>query len=143
MAANPRLDNNRRRGSGEERRPEPRYLAVGRVARPHGVRGELRVEILTDHPEHLPLRHYYFLADPDRLDHPRQYAVEFARLHRDVLLLKLVGCDSRNEADKLRGALVQVRMEEAVPLEPGEYYHCRRSSRRDTHTRDHGSGAHP
>jgi len=40
-------------GSGKARTPEPRFLAVGQVSRPHGVRGELRVQILTDYPERL------------------------------------------------------------------------------------------
>ncbi len=41
-------------GFGEPERPlEPRYLAVGRVARPFGLRGELKVKVLTDYPERL------------------------------------------------------------------------------------------
>ena len=41
-------------GSGEARSSEPRFLAVGRILRPHGLRGEVRVEIHTDSPEPLP-----------------------------------------------------------------------------------------
>ncbi|MDY7040886.1 MAG: hypothetical protein SVX38_08475, partial [Chloroflexota bacterium] len=29
----------------------PRYLAIGKIVRPWGVRGEVKVEILTDWPE--------------------------------------------------------------------------------------------
>ena len=110
-------------GSGEVRTPEPRYLAVGRVLRPHGIRGELRVEIVTDYPERLGQHAYFYLASPDSPEEARRYAVEKLRQHRGVLLLKLGGCDDRNSADALRGMLVQIPLEKAVPLEEGEYYH--------------------
>ncbi len=103
--------------------PEPRYLVVGRVLRPHGVRGELRVGIFTDYPERLGQRTDFYLAHPDFPEAVQRYPVEKSRLHKKVLLLKLSGCDDRNEADELRGMLVQIPIEEAVPLEEGEYYH--------------------
>ena len=37
--------------------------------------------------------------------------------------MKLRSIDDRNAAETLRGALVQVDIEHAVPLEDGEYYH--------------------
>lgn len=102
--------------------PEPRYLAVGRVQRPHGVRGEVRVEILTGYPERLDRHAAFYLAHPHSPEAVRRYPVEQLRLHRNVLLLKLGGCDNRNAAEALRGMLVQVPIEDAVPLEEGEYY---------------------
>jgi 16S rRNA processing protein RimM len=110
-------------GSGTARAPEPRYLAVGRVLRPHGIRGEVRVEIITDYPERLGQHACFYLALPDSPEAVRCYAVEKLRQHQGVLLLKLSGCDDRNAADELRGMLVQVPLEKAVPLEQGEYYH--------------------
>lgn len=103
--------------------PEPRYLAVGRVLRPHGVRGELRVGILTDYPERLGQHTDFYLAQPDSPDVVQCYPVEKLRRSKKVLLLKLAGCDDRNAADELRGMLVQIPIEEAVPLEEGEYYY--------------------
>jgi 16S rRNA processing protein RimM len=103
--------------------PEPRYLVVGRILRPHGVRGELRVEVITGSPERLNQHAYFFLASPDHPEAVRRYPVEKMRLHRGRLLLKLGGCDDRNGADELRGMLVQIPIEEAAPLEEGEYYH--------------------
>jgi 16S rRNA processing protein RimM len=103
--------------------PEPRYLAVGRILRPHGIRGELRVEVITGSPEWLDQHAHFFLASPDHPEAVRCYPVEKMRWHRGGLLLKLGGCDDRNSADELRGMLVQIPIEEAVPLEEGEYYH--------------------
>ena len=44
------------------------------------------------------------------------------RFHTGTMLLKLAGCDDRNAAEGLRGMLVQVPVESAVSLEPGEYF---------------------
>jgi len=97
---------------------EPRYLVVGRVLRPHGIRGELRVKILTDYPERISdLAAVYLGSDY------RRYALIGARLHKDALLLRLEGCDDRNAAEALRGLSVSITRDDAVPLEDDEYYH--------------------
>ncbi len=100
------------------KQPEPRYLAVGRVLRPHGIQGELRVEILTDFPEHLAELDTVYIG-PEH--HP--YTLTHVRLHRDVLLLTLKECADRTTAEALRGAVVEIAREDAIPLEEEEYYH--------------------
>lgn len=99
------------------KQPEPRYLAVGRVTRPHGVRGELRVEVFTDSPEHLAEVATLYIG---RRHQP--YEVEGVRPHQKLVLLKLKACDDRNTAETFRGELVSVAVEDAVPLEEGEHY---------------------
>lgn len=123
MGAATQCDSKDSGGSGEAQAPEPRYVSVGRVLRPHGVRGELRVGVITDYPEQLGQHAYFYLAYPDSPDAVRRYLVERLRFHQKVLLLKLGGCDDRTAAEELRGMLVQIPIEEAVPLEEGEYYH--------------------
>jgi 16S rRNA processing protein RimM len=110
-------------GSGAACIPEPRYVVVGRILRPHGIRGELRVGVITDYPERLGQQACFYLAPPDSPEEVQRYPVERLRWHGDALLLKLGGCDDRNAADELRGMLVQIPIEAAVPLEEGEYYH--------------------
>jgi 16S rRNA processing protein RimM len=93
------------------------------VLRPHGVRGELRIGIITGHPERLGQHAHFYLAHPDSPEEAQCYSVEEIRQHKEIVLLKLEGCDDRNEAEALRDMLVQVPIEEAVPLDEGEYYH--------------------
>lgn len=100
------------------KQPEPRYLAIGRVLRPHGVRGELRVEVLTDFPEHVAELNTVYIG-PEH----RAYTLTQARMHQNVLLLTLEECADRETADALRGAVVAVAREDAVPLGEEEYYH--------------------
>jgi 16S rRNA processing protein RimM len=106
------------RGSGaSQRRPEPNYLAIGRVARAFGLRGELRVTLLTEYPERLGQLQIVYLGSQTE-----PWKVESVRLHKEAALFKLFGCDDRTAAESLRGMLVQVAREDAVPLEEGEYY---------------------
>lgn len=96
---------------------EPDFFVVGRVLRPHGLRGEVRIALETDHPERLqpPLTLYF---GPMRI----AYAIAGVRFDRGEMLLKLEGVDSRTEAEALRGLEVAILAEEAAPLQPGEYY---------------------
>jgi 16S rRNA processing protein RimM len=105
-------------GSGTSpHRPEPNYLAIGRVVRPFGLRGELRVRLMTDYPEQLGRLRTVYLGPETQ-----PWQVEAVRLHQEAALFKLVGCDDRTAAEMLRGALVQIARKDAVPLEDDEYY---------------------
>ncbi len=119
MIASPKHPVSEARGSGAPTaaQPEPRYLAVGRVLRPHGIRGELRVEILTDYPERVSQLPCLYVGEGRR-----PYPVAGVRFHKGAMLLSLEGCDDRNAAEALRGEYLYVALEDAVPLEEGEYY---------------------
>lgn len=100
----------------------PRYLLLGEILRPHGIRGELRMRILTDFPERIPeLDAVYVGVGPASPD-VTAYHVEHMRMHQAYGLLKLQGVDDRNQAELLRDLFVMVAIEDAVPLEEGEFY---------------------
>ena len=108
-------------GSGAQRRaPEPRFLGIGRVVGVHGLRGELRVEILTEDPHRFGLLEQVFVGLED--EDPVPWPLEGYRLHKGRALLKLGNCDDRTTAETLRGVLIQVPLEEALPLEEGQYF---------------------
>ncbi len=105
-----------------DKQPEPRYLAIGRIVRPHGVRGELRAEILTDYPDRVPtLAQHHRMLYVGQVHRP--FTLTGVRFHQDAMLLTFKECTTRDEADALRGALVEILVEDAIPLEEGEYYH--------------------
>lgn len=99
------------------RHPEPRpgFVAVGFVRAPFGLRGELAVEVLTDFPER-------FQPDARLYAGGAQYQVYSTRAHRGGLLVELRGLQSRAQAERLRGLLLEVPEDELVPLEEGRYY---------------------
>jgi 16S rRNA processing protein RimM len=96
----------------------PEFLAVGRVSRPHGVHGEVRVEPLTDDPERFRALRAVYLDEAA----PHPVAVEGVRFHQGLVLLRLAGYPTRDEAERLRGALLLIPESEAVPLAEGEYF---------------------
>lgn len=106
-----------KRGSAEDS-AGPRFIAIGRVIKPHGVQGEVRVEMLTDVPERFKWLQHVYVGERS----PRRVAVESVRYHQTYVLLKLVGFPTRTEAELLRNELLLVPEDEAVPLEEGEYF---------------------
>jgi 16S rRNA processing protein RimM len=101
----------------------PPFLLLGQVLRPHGVRGELRVEVLTAYPERIgPDMTVYLGSNPDKPATATAYQVVQARTHQQYLILQLEGITDRNAADRLRECYVMVPLDEAVPLDEDEFY---------------------
>ncbi len=110
--------------SGSEGPPtEPSFFVVGRIQRPHGVRGEIKVSIDTHYPEWVAeLDVLYIGTDQFDEDSATEYPLESVRRHGEQLLLKLDGIDDRNVADLLRGKLVLMRIDQSEPLDEDEFY---------------------
>lgn len=97
--------------------PPTDLLVIARIVAPQGVRGEVRAEIVTDFPERFRRTRTVYVGEP-----PRRYELTRSRLQRGQVVLKLAGVESRDEAEKLRGQVVSVPVQEAVPLPPGEFF---------------------
>lgn len=89
-------------------------LEIGYVARPHGVRGELRVVT------HDPASTTLLDVDEVHIDGV-PYRVEQARPVQGAFLLRLAGLGDRNRADALRGKRVAVDRA-LIPLDEGEVF---------------------
>ncbi|MEY4322501.1 MAG: hypothetical protein RL410_282 [Actinomycetota bacterium] len=94
-------------------------VVVGRLGRPHGIRGEVTVEIRTDEPE---LRYApgssLFIQGSDKT-----LVVESSRFHSAMLLLKVKGVDDRTAAEGLRGSIVESDVDPLeLPMEDDEFY---------------------
>lgn len=111
----------RNRGSGQQgHAPEPRFLAIGQVIGVHGLRGELKVKILTEDPTRFRLLKRVLIGLEGEEPQPRR--LEGHRLHQGQALLKLEGCDDRETGQALRGHFVLIPLAEAIPLGEGEYW---------------------
>jgi 16S rRNA processing protein RimM len=97
------------------------WIAVALLGRPRGNRGELTAVSLSSKPERFArLRQVRLVGD---LANAASYEVEEVWEHSGELVFKFRGVDSISDAEKLRGAEVQVPRAERVGLEPGEYFH--------------------
>ncbi len=97
--------------------PEPEFLIVGRIVRPHGIRGEVAMKAMTDYPERLVSQAVLYVG-PDHAPHP----VKRIRRHAEGMLIHFEGFGDRDAAETLREQFVHIHIDDAVPLEEGEYY---------------------
>lgn len=98
-------------------------LVVGRVAKSHGVRGELVVEVRTDEPEARFAPGIVLRGRLPRSQETREYTVESVREHSGRLLLFLRGIADRTAADALRGMLFLIDTADLPPSQdPDEFY---------------------
>jgi 16S rRNA processing protein RimM len=98
----------------------PETVAVGRVLRPHGVRGEVAVEVLSDVPGRLAAGSRLLLVREG--EPPRPVTVASERPQRAGALVRFQGVEDRDGAAELRGAWLEVDRAR-VPAPPaGSYY---------------------
>ena len=94
-------------------------LVIGRIARAHGVGGEVAVEVRTDSPEARFGIGAVLETDPAERG---PLTIERTRWHSGRLLVVFTGVSGRNAADALRGTLLVADSETSPPTEPGEYW---------------------
>jgi len=95
-------------------------LVVGRVGRPHGIRGELTVQVHTDDPD-LRFAAGSVLATEPAARGP--LTVSASRWHSGRLLVRFAGYADRSQADELRGTLLVIDSAETGPVaDPDEFY---------------------
>jgi 16S rRNA processing protein RimM len=97
---------------------EPAFLAVGKLRHPHGVRGEILMEVYTDFPERLLPDTVLYLEKPTG-----QLILVKCRSHHEGLLLTFQGYNTPEEVGELRNRIMFVRQDDRPPLAEGEYYH--------------------
>ena len=95
-------------------------LVVGRVGRPHGLRGEVSIDVRTDDPADR------FAVGSTLATEPAErgpLTVAAARWHSGRLLVSFEGCVDRDAAETLRGTLLHIDSADLDPLgDPEEFY---------------------
>jgi 16S rRNA processing protein RimM len=95
-------------------------VVVGRIGRPHGVRGEVTVEVRTDDPDLRFAPGAVLLTEPAGRG---PLTVAGRRWHRDVLLLQLDGVDSREAAEEVRNTELHVPVAELPQLDDPDVFY--------------------
>jgi 16S rRNA processing protein RimM len=95
-------------------------LVVGRVGRPHGLGGEVTVDVRTDDPDQR------FATGAALATVPAErgpLTVAGSRWHSGRLLVRFAGYEDRNAAEEIRGIVLAIDSEDLAPLEdPEEFY---------------------
>ena len=92
-----------------------KWFVIGRVLKPHGVRGELKIAPETDFPQRFRQEKSLTFEMRGTRD---TYDVEGIKdLNRGLLVIKLKGVDSVDDAEKMRGASIVVDESRLFPLD--------------------------
>ncbi|WP_278312809.1 ribosome maturation factor RimM [Lolliginicoccus levis] len=97
-------------------------LVIGRVARSHGVKGELVVEVRTDAPEERFVPGLELRGRRERERATRPFVIESVREHSGRLLVRLEGVQDRDMADELRGTMFVIDSADIPPADDDSYY---------------------
>lgn len=98
-------------------------LVAGRIAKAHGITGELVVDVRTDDPEERFAAGNRLRLKNSRTGLDREVLVTSARPHGGRLLVRLDGVADRDAADALRGGLFMVDSAQLPPIDdPDEFY---------------------
>lgn len=97
--------------------------AVGRIVKPHGVRGELVVDLNTDSAEQRFAPESVVFVTSREGAVVRPLTVTAARPHAGRLLVRFAGVDGRDAAESLRGAVLAADSVDLPPIDdPDEFY---------------------
>ena len=104
----------------DPRNPSTATVVVGRIGRPHGVRGEVTVEVRTDDPDLRFVPGAVLRTDPAERG---PITIAGVHWHSGTLLLRLEGVDSREAAEAVRNTELLVDVADLPEIEdPDSYY---------------------
>ncbi|MDP9846037.1 ribosome maturation factor RimM [Streptosporangium lutulentum] len=95
-------------------------LVVGRIGRPHGLRGDVSVEVRTDEPEKRFVAGAAVATDPASAG---PLLIESLRWHSGTLLVRFEGVNDRNRAEELRGTMLVIDSADIPPSEDPDEFH--------------------
>jgi len=91
------------------------YLSIGQIINTHGLKGELKVYPLTDDIRRFRKLKSVFIDKVER-------KVLWCKLQSDKVILKIEGIETVEEAENYKRKYIEVRREDAVQLNEGEFF---------------------
>ncbi len=92
------------------------YFTIGKIVRPHGVKGAVRAETYTSNPQR-------FKKLKDVVIDTKTFNVESISIDpNNFMLIKLQGIDTMDDAEKLRNKNVVIKRSQLPEPENGTYY---------------------
>jgi 16S rRNA processing protein RimM len=96
---------------------EPVYLVIGYLRRPHGIRGEIIMDLHTDFPERIKSGRKVLIGEKRQ-----PLTLDTVRVHNNGLLVSFLGVDTPEDAGKYRNQWVHVKASDVPPLPEGKHY---------------------
>ena len=94
----------------------PEFITIGQIIAPWGIKGKLKVKVVTDFPQRFtPSSKIYINRQP--------MTINSTEWHKGKAIIKLNTIDSIEDAQRLRGKLIEIHHSQVYPLPEGQYYH--------------------
>ncbi|MBF6589236.1 MAG: 16S rRNA processing protein RimM [Ktedonobacterales bacterium] len=103
-------------------RADDAWAAIGEVVGTFGIRGELKVNPLTDFPDRFLRTRTLYMSEPRMDDTRTPHDIAHARTHKGQVILRLAGIETVDQAERLRGAWLWIPTSEITPLPPDQFY---------------------
>lgn len=104
--------------AGLPEKGEPVFLVIGKLRRPHALRGEMLMDVLTDFPERIKPEVIVYVGE----DHV-PLRIRSCRKHQQALLVAFDNIHDPEIVGKFRNHLVYTRTSDLPPLPDGDFYH--------------------
>ncbi|WP_147820065.1 ribosome maturation factor RimM [Salidesulfovibrio onnuriiensis] len=101
-------------------RSDKEFVLVGKVVKPHGIRGEFCIKSFADSPFLFDEIKRIFLREGKR--RPQPVTVQSWRMHKGMVLMTVNQVADRNRSEELRGAEVLVRAADLPDIGEDEFY---------------------
>lgn len=110
-------DQNPKSNTGPSSQDEPVFVVIGKFRKPHGIRGEVRMTVLTDFPELIQPGCKIYVGQNYQV-----HTVRSIRWHGEDLLVSLEELEDRTAVEIFRNIMVHMKSEDMPPTPEGEYY---------------------
>jgi len=93
------------------------YL-IGYVLKPHGIKGEVKVECISPYPERYKLLNKVYLHNKST----QTYSIDNVRISNRFVFLKFQEINSRDEAECIRNSEILIARDDLVKLNSNEFF---------------------
>lgn len=98
---------------------EKDFLEIGQIVNTFGIKGQLKVVPFTDDMKRFDKLKSIYVEDNEG---KKEYKIEDVKYHKNMVLLKLKGIDTVEDAETLKQSYIKINRKDAIPLEKDTYF---------------------
>lgn len=96
-----------------------KYLEIGQIVNTFGIKGMVKIKPFTDDINRFDRLKKVYISNKNE---KKEYQIQEIKYHKNMVLMKLEGVDTPEQADLLRQSYLLVDRADEEPLEEGVYY---------------------
>ena len=96
-----------------------KYLEIGQIVNTFGIKGMVKIKPFTDDINRFDRLKKVYISNKNG---KKEYQIQEVKYHKNMVLMKLEGIDTVEQADLLRQSYLLVNRDDEEPLEEGVYY---------------------